>query len=416
MLTWREGQLSNVMNKNNYPPIIEEAIDIIDTEWKWYFQGDFNWRQDLTFSNTQGKRFPESDWILAPSNKFSPLKESTPLKVAVSPSKETPLLYKLFIDLAPTKEYFLTFANTYGDLGNHEVFHPVDAPKESIFGERLSFWVIQYCLLKNAVRLWEWLQAETSRDIPLLFKKAKIDGHFNVVIGEPSDLSTIAEADYLTSADRLLPSEYHKGHTLNNFEETKFSVEYEPPLYLSVFSLTLGEIQPYFNPKSQRHFYVIKGGIGRDRLRGITDTGILARELALIILGRLINEQLRTYHVCSQVYYHTQKQAFLSKIVPSNLLSTLWLQFSQVITGERKIRQCPICRRWSDVTNVNRNWEKHRDCANWERVTKIRKMPIIRELVFSGMPLEEIARRVKVDSYNIGRWLAEDNIIAEGGE
>ena len=86
----------------------------------------------------------------------------------------------------------------------------------------------------------------------------------------------------------------------------------------------------------------------------------------------------------------------------------MWYELLQIITGERKIKQCPICLQWSDVTKVKGSWAKHRDCANWDRVTKSRKLKNIKILFTQGKSLNEIANILKVDVHHIERWLKED--------
>lgn len=61
-------------------------------------------------------------------------------------------------------------------------------------------------------------------------------------------------------------------------------------------------------------------------------------------------------------------------IVPIDLISAVWLQFAQLISGQKKIRQCEICREWMDVSRAARpNAKKvHTECSHALSVKKWR--------------------------------------------
>jgi hypothetical protein len=59
-------------------------------------------------------------------------------------------------------------------------------------------------------------------------------------------------------------------------------------------------------------------------------------------------------------------------LVPTDLLSALWLQLFQTVVGERRIRRCKLCGHWEDVSDKTRRWNVHADCANRERVRRSR--------------------------------------------
>ena len=56
--------------------------------------------------------------------------------------------------------------------------------------------------------------------------------------------------------------------------------------------------------------------------------------------------------------------------MPESLIAAMWFQFFQAAVGETKFKRCLICGQWADVTQKNRNWSKHPECANRERVRK----------------------------------------------
>ncbi len=77
-------------------------------------------------------------------------------------------------------------------------------------------------------------------------------------------------------------------------------------------------------------------------------------------------------------------------IYPANLLSSVWYEFSQVLSGQRKIRRCEICHRIMDVTESRSNKTQHTTCGNRERQDRMKA----RNLHKQGMSLESIAQEV----------------------
>ncbi len=54
-------------------------------------------------------------------------------------------------------------------------------------------------------------------------------------------------------------------------------------------------------------------------------------------------------------------------IHPMTLLDGLWLQFSQLIAGQRRFHTCKICHKWMDVTDCRRDKVVHPQCSKRER-------------------------------------------------
>jgi len=93
---------------------------------------------------------------------------------------------------------------------------------------------------------------------------------------------------------------------------------------------------------------------------------------AQFIIQQIINKNLDQYPVKPRLLMdknNTLKQFF----VPSSLLSCMWFQFFQVVTGERKIKQCAYCGQWENITNKYASWKYHSHCGNKARVKKHRE-------------------------------------------
>jgi hypothetical protein len=61
--------------------------------------------------------------------------------------------------------------------------------------------------------------------------------------------------------------------------------------------------------------------------------------------------------------------AFEGRLFPSSLLTTIWLQVSELLLGERRLRRCEICGRLMDVSDAARPNAKrvHQQCSRNER-------------------------------------------------
>ena len=91
----------------------------------------------------------------------------------------------------------------------------------------------------------------------------------------------------------------------------------------------------------------------------------------------------------------------------------MWLQFVQVVSGERRIEMCKICESWSDITDEKKGkkpWDRHRECANKDAVTKSRKLPDVRRLLIEGKALDEIAKQLNIKERDAQRWLEESEV------
>lgn len=66
------------------------------------------------------------------------------------------------------------------------------------------------------------------------------------------------------------------------------------------------------------------------------------------------------------------KSSIKGHLVPSSLLMSAWLQFAELVCGQRKLRQCDVCRQWMDVTDQARPGAKrmHDRCSLNERMRR----------------------------------------------
>lgn len=79
-------------------------------------------------------------------------------------------------------------------------------------------------------------------------------------------------------------------------------------------------------------------------------------------------------------------------LAPGDLLSAMWLQFYFSVLGERKIKRCPVCGLWEDVTERSERWTMHPECSTRERSRRYySKVKQARKMFKEGKSVEEIA-------------------------
>jgi hypothetical protein len=61
-------------------------------------------------------------------------------------------------------------------------------------------------------------------------------------------------------------------------------------------------------------------------------------------------------------------------ISPSTLIAAIWLQFADLICGEKRVRLCEVCGKLMDISNSARKGAKrmHETCSNTRRMTRYR--------------------------------------------
>ena len=119
---------------------------------------------------------------------------------------------------------------------------------------------------------------------------------------------------------------------------------------------------------------------------------------ALVATQRMINRALRA----SPRLLWNHKQARLDlHIVPDSLLDALWFQFARAVDGNRSYRRCAACRTWfeisPDTARVTRIY-----CSNACRSKAYRKRQTeAGSLHTDGVPVEELARRLKTNTKTV---------------
>jgi len=90
---------------------------------------------------------------------------------------------------------------------------------------------------------------------------------------------------------------------------------------------------------------------------------------ARIFLKEIININMQKHPTKVQLHL-TADNKIIQNFIPKNLLSAMWFQFSQALTGEKKFKRCIHCGKWEDVTDKKATWKGHPECGNRARVKK----------------------------------------------
>ncbi|HMM22943.1 MAG TPA: hypothetical protein PKA10_19715 [Selenomonadales bacterium] len=93
-----------------------------------------------------------------------------------------------------------------------------------------------------------------------------------------------------------------------------------------------------------------------------------------LFLSRLLEKKMDTYSLRYSMKYDCEKDAWLPSIKPSSLLSFMWYQLGEEISGHQKYKQCRHCGKWENRTgpNMRKDWIEHPWCGANERKKKSR--------------------------------------------
>lgn len=238
------------------------------------------------------------------------LQKSTTAKI-YKPLESNPALFLEFLDMDLTQDAILKFANTYGLLSEGRPFC-VNNGDTILLGESLYFWLYAKAEMSMLFSVDRWIQEKNRIKLTEVIRWRENGNRVEF---------------------RYIPS---KAWTLHNFH---------PP---SIYQL-LGEknsIHPEFSSRWKRW----------------KEGDVIAPASAL--LTNRINKELKGTSLRLLI---NDNQKITSYIHPRTLLDALWLQFSQLIVGQRRLQPCKVCKKWMDVTDFRRDKSVHPKCSRRER-------------------------------------------------
>ena len=357
-------------------PETVQPLELIDPTWVWATHEEYYWDYQARI-DAPGSPNHNLEALPPAMRAGGRIRRTTPLAVGHdgNPSKDKPVVYKVFASLDGSPESFIAFANKYGDLGVYKPLSIETALRPFEHGESHAFWLCEQWLLWAADMLWDWIQQGDLEKLSAVVKCTDSwQGTWEYVVGEIGNVELFRSASM--KFDEELRYEVVNGHSRIWLTETPTG------------------IKPF----------VLRGRITKWDIGGfLQETQI--KEAASLVLACIVNDQLKNYRTGPIAKYILEKDRIEERLFPTSLLAGIWLQFFRVITGKLIVKNCPVCQQWSDVTNLKYSWAKHHDCANWDRVTKSRKLPAIKKMISQGILIEDIAQRVNVEKRHISRWL-----------
>lgn len=90
--------------------------------------------------------------------------------------------------------------------------------------------------------------------------------------------------------------------------------------------------------------------------------------------GCRIKRQIPSVTPCVSCSLQASKNGVEIRLVPNSLISTIYLQFADLVCGARRIRRCEVCGDWMDISKTARPGAKrmHRGCSLARRMRKWR--------------------------------------------
>jgi len=289
-------------------------------------------------------------------------------------------LFRSFADIEPTRESILQFANRYGFLGGRARFsvRSLESRKKRrgyCNGEAFETWVVEILTMRHALEFWQRARA---RDMKWLSQFIQW-----------SEVPTLGATLATYVGPKIPPAA----------SQTPLQLEFSIGLKADL-SLPANPIDRYvfasWAPSALRH------GPPRPVFFPLGD------ELApaWTALQGIINTKLTHYPANANVGWSesARDRVLRLKLIPTSLISALWLQFATGVEGDRKYRRCETCHVWFEVGTHAREGAKF--CRNACRFKAYRMRQVTaRRLHSRGMAIGEIAQRVNSDVETVKGWI-----------
>jgi hypothetical protein len=383
---------------------LEEIMWEVHEEYKWgsvsgneyylkYINPDLRLGDDIPIPDYALKAYQKDLYLLPASDKKiirNPLKRTGTtelelkklhLKEAQKIEEQNQPLYRVFANIPESKEAFLAFSNTYGPLGGCIVV--IKNQNKIIPAEPLFFWKQEYWILKNIVRLYDMIQnnsyfvSQEKTEVLFVWPISKenddnsdISRFIIHLLPQKERLTAWLTNKNLTKKDLVLNFSY------SNRQWGKFATAY----YNKEFQLTTLSITFGFSPQ-------IKDIINKQEWK----------KLAKWFLIQVINKQLTKYIIYPAIEMDEETGKFTQKMHPTSVLAAMWFELEQELTGEKKVVQCSICKKWYNGHNVNSKWKAHYSCKQKDNVRKSEFMNKykVRSMFKNGLSNEEIIKTLK---------------------
>ena len=211
-----------------------------------------------------------------------------------APLAECTGLFRIFAQTEPTQQGILEFARLYGRLGHPQIsIAPLHPPEEgqTWSAESIEHWKDAILSMRFAIRLWDLAKVGDTKGLAQYVRWFDAD---RVVCASHAKWWSAKPSTPLPPGERSWTISRHI--TVDAFDQIRTGDLIGPALYVMQFEMN----------------------------------------------QHLLNGSPRMLWNRS----HTRQELC---VVPSDLLSALWLQFAQSVDGNTGYKQCPECAKWFEV-------------------------------------------------------------------
>ena len=140
--------------------------------------------------------------------------------------------------------------------------------------------------------------------------------------------------------------------------------------------ISCGDPQSFCNGNAQflQYFCSFNGEEPRPFFQQILSSqGEIIKDIqaaAVWLITIIVEAKLKEWTVWPVLHTSTPQGGFLQRFQPSSLLSTMWFQVFQALSGEKLFKRCSVCQKWEDVTNKKGTWKSHPECSSIERTRR----------------------------------------------
>ncbi len=311
-----------------------QKLDLIDKEWVWPHYDNYQWGY---VSETNTSKLEDKQRLFLIPHKNAEWIETRQLKDNERPSKKTPVLFRYFADLSGTPESYISFVNKYGSpivLSDNKISNGLEVINTI---DQTTFTQEQW-FFKITVKLWDVIQSGkvNYNEFPIIKVWEKQEGiRLQITLCEDKEYCF-----------KCLENGFRKPERLNK---------------------NIQGINVYKDKEHKPFAISIEGYILEEAAKKSPEFFLNAA------LKLIINAQIDNYPLKTLLKQNPDTGILKQTFQPSSLLSLMWYQFYQSVTGERKFKQCKICHQYSDVTDIKRNWDHHKECAVKLRVDRTRR-------------------------------------------
>lgn len=234
-------------------------------------------------------------------------------------------LFLRFAKLSPTKDSILKFAQQFGMLGCNEVLEYRKPSKIPLLtGESLERWQQEIHVLRYAVEIWQAIKDRDAPDIDVLSR---------YISWEANTFSRDLQGRPLEGTEWVL---FHS-HPLEEFQV------HDPPPTHHMADIALEDETGQFISSNL-------GAVRFQRLDYVKAAEVYLfqehyRQLTQTSQTSTTNEKT-VRHVHLGLTWDVTKQRQQGVLYPDSLLTFMWLQFHEAITGTALFKTCQRCGEW----------------------------------------------------------------------